>query len=46
MLKYEIQLTDNEIKLEEMTKQDWREKYLSPNLSFVSGVTSQSYHLA
>lgn len=45
MLKYEIQLTDNEIKLEEITKQDWREKYLSPNLSFVSGVTSQSYHL-
>lgn len=45
MLKYEIQLTDKEIKREEIKKEDLSEKYLAPNLSFVSGVTSPLYHL-
>lgn len=42
MLKYNIKLTDNGIRQEELV---WSEKYLAPDLSFVSGVTSQNYHL-
>ena len=42
MLKYSIKLSGNDIKQEAV---DWGEKYLSPDLSFVSGVTSQDYHL-
>ena len=42
MLKYSIKLTNDNIKQEEVV---WREKYLAPSLSFVSGVTSQDYHL-
>lgn len=42
MLKYSIRLSDGTIKQNELV---WREKYLSPDLSFVSGVTSQDYHL-
>ena len=42
MLKYEIKLTDDSFKQEELV---WSEKYLAPDLSFVSGVTSQDYHL-
>ena len=42
MLKYEVKLNDNNIKREKMV---WVEKYLSPNLSYVTGVTSSSYHL-
>ena len=42
MLKYNIKLTDDSIKQEKLV---WSEKYLAPDLSFVSGVTSQDYHL-
>ena len=42
MLKYNIRVSDDNIKQEAMV---WSEKYLSPDLSFVSGVTSQDYHL-
>ena len=42
MLKYEIKLTDDSFRQEELV---WSEKYLAPDLSFVTGVTSQSYHL-
>ena len=42
MLKYNIKLTDDNIRQERIV---WGEKYLSPDLSFVSGVTSQDYHL-
>lgn len=42
MLKYNVRLTNDNVKQEEIV---WREKYLSPDLSFVSGVTSQDYHL-
>lgn len=42
MLKYSVKLTNDNIKQEEVV---WREKYLAPSLSFVSGVTSQGYHL-
>lgn len=42
MLKYKIKLTDNNFKQEKLV---WGEKYLAPDLSFVSGVTSQNYHL-
>ena len=42
MLKYSIRLTDDNIKQEEIV---WGEKYLAPDLSFVSGVASQDYHL-
>ena len=42
MLRYEIKLTDDNFKQEELV---WGEKYLAPDLSFVSGVTSQDYHL-
>jgi|GEM_PF-2561659 len=42
MLKYEIKLSDNSIKRDKL---DWKEKYLSPDLSYVTGVTEPSYHL-
>jgi len=42
MLNYRIKLTDGDIKAEELV---WREKYLSSDLSFITGVTSQDYHL-
>ena len=42
MLKYNIKISDFGIKQDEIV---WGEKYLSPDLSFVSGVTSQEYHL-
>lgn len=42
MLKYEIKLTDDNFKQDILV---WHEKYLAPDLSFVSGVTSQAYHL-
>ena len=42
MLKYSIKLNSDNIKQEELV---WGEKYLSPDLSFVTGVTSQDYHL-
>jgi len=42
MLKYSVKLTNYNI---EPKKLDWGEKYLDPNLSFVTGVTSSSNHL-
>ena len=42
MLKYSIKLGDNNIQQEKLV---WSEKYLSPDLSFVTGVTSTDYHL-
>ena len=42
MLRYEIKLNDNDIKRDKLV---WEEKYLSPDLSYVTGVTSPSYHL-
>ena len=42
MLKYEIKLGNGDLKMDEMV---WREKYLSPNLSYITGVTDTSYHL-
>ena len=42
MLKYSIKLSNDSIQQKEL---DWGEKYLDPNLSFVSGVTSASNHL-
>ena len=42
MLNYSIKLGDEYIKKDVVV---WGEKYLSPDLSFISGVTSQDYHL-
>ena len=42
MLTYSIKLDDNNLK---RGKLDWGEKFVSPDLSFVSGVTSQHYHI-
>lgn len=42
MLRYEVKLNDDSIKREKL---EWREKYLSPDLSYITGVTSPSYHL-
>ena len=42
MLKYEIKLSDNSVKRDKLV---WKEKYLSPDLSYVTGVTEPSYHL-
>ena len=42
MLKYSIKLNESNFKRDKIV---WREKYLSPDLSYVSGVTSPSYHL-
>lgn len=42
MLKYKFKISTEGIGQEELV---WREKYLSPDLSFISGVTSTDYHL-
>ena len=42
MLRYNIKVTEDDISREEMS---WDEKFLSQDLSYVSGVTSTSYHL-
>lgn len=42
MLKFKIKLNQNDIKQDELV---WREKYLAPDLSYVSGVTDTAYHL-
>ena len=42
MLTYSIKLDEKSIRRDELV---WSEKYLAPDRSFVSGVTSQDYHL-
>ena len=42
MLRYNIKVTEDDISREKMS---WDEKFLSQDLSYVSGVTSTSYHL-
>ena len=42
MLNYSVKLGENNLKRNELI---WSEKYISPDLSFVSGVTSQHYHI-
>lgn len=42
MLKYSVRLSTDNFKESEL---EWSERYLDPNLSFVSGVTDSSYHL-
>jgi len=42
MLKLKVKLNTKNITREELV---WREKYLSPNLSYITGVTSPSYNL-
>lgn len=42
MLKYSIKVNNDNIEKKELV---WKEKYLSPDLSFVSGVCDTSYHL-
>lgn len=42
MLKYSVKLTENDFKDNHLV---WREKYVAPDLSFISGVTDSSYHL-
>ena len=42
MLRYNVKLNESNIKMDELV---WGEKYASPDLSFVTGVTSQEYHL-
>ena len=42
MLKYKVRLTENDFKDNNII---WREKYVAPDLSFISGVTDSSYHL-
>ena len=42
MLRYTVKLEEENIKREEIV---WSEKYVSPDLSTISGVTSQKYHL-
>ncbi len=42
MLKYSVKLTENDFKDVHLV---WREKYVAPDLSFISGVTDASYHL-
>lgn len=42
MLKYSVKLTENDFKDNHLV---WREKYVAPDLSFISGVTDASYHL-
>lgn len=42
MLKYSVKLTENDFKDNHVV---WREKYVAPDLSFISGVTDASYHL-
>ena len=42
MLKYSVKITENDFKDNHLV---WREKYVAPDLSFISGVTDSSYHL-
>lgn len=42
MLKYSVRLTDKDIKNNVL---QWREKYLAPDLSYISGVTDVSSHI-
>ena len=42
MLKYKFKVNDSSITQQELV---WREKYISPDLSMLSGVTSTDYHL-
>lgn len=42
MLKYSVKLTENDFKDNHLV---WREKYVAPDLSLISGVTDASYHL-
>lgn len=42
MLKYSIKVNNDNIEKKELV---WKEKYLSPDLSFVSGVCDTSYYL-
>ena len=42
MLKYKVRLTENDFKANNIV---WREKYVAPDLSFISGVTDSVYHL-
>lgn len=42
MLKYSVKINSDDIEKKELV---WGEKYLSPSLSFVSGVCDTSYHL-
>ena len=42
MLKYEIKIGNDDLTREIMK---WDEKYLSPDLSYITGVTDTSYHL-
>jgi hypothetical protein len=42
MLTYSIRLGDNDLKRDKLV---WSERFVAPDLSFVSGVTSQHYHI-
>jgi len=42
MLKYEVKLGYDNLKRDTLV---WSEKFVAPDLSFVSGVTSQDYHI-
>ena len=42
MLKYEVKLGKDNFKKDELV---WKEKYLSPDLSVITGVTNANYHL-
>ena len=42
MLKYSIKLNDSDIEKKEIV---WSEKFLASDLSYMTGVTSQDYHL-
>lgn len=42
MLRYKVKLGKDNFKQREL---EWSEKYLAPDLSFISGVTDTSYHL-
>ena len=42
MLRYDVKLEYDNLKRDTLV---WGEKYVAPDLSFVSGVTSQDYHV-
>ena len=42
MLRYKVKLGKDNFKQREL---EWSEKYLAPDLSFISGVTDTAYHL-
>lgn len=42
MLSYSVRLGEDNLKRDNIV---WSEKYVAPDLSFVSGVTSQNYHI-